>query len=116
MGILPEMDEERGCVHGERLGSTLNGKRFKDEADELEYPVFIGEDWGVYIHEREAVAKGGHEREMADKIYLMQGTMPGDNGLSIHCPDTMRNDTNSILRCPSKGSVLQCQKHEKQTL
>jgi hypothetical protein len=31
-----------GCVHGERLGSTLNGKGFKDEADGLEYPPFIG--------------------------------------------------------------------------
>jgi hypothetical protein len=104
------------CVHGERLGSTLKGKGFKDEADGLEYAVFIGEDWGVYIHEGEAVAKGGHERKMADKIYLMQVTMPEDNRQSIHCPHTMRNDTNSILKCPSKGSVLQCQEHEKQTL
>jgi hypothetical protein len=44
------------CVHGERLGSTLNRKGFKDKADGLEYSPFIGEDWGVYIHE--AVAKG----------------------------------------------------------
>jgi hypothetical protein len=37
------------CLHGKSLGSTLNGKGFKDEADGLEYLVFIGEDWGVYI-------------------------------------------------------------------
>jgi hypothetical protein len=67
------------CVHGERLGSTLNGKEFKDEADGLEYSVLIREDWGVYIHKGEAVAKGRHERKMADKIYLMQETMPEDN-------------------------------------
>jgi hypothetical protein len=29
------------CVHDERLGSTLNGKAFKDEADGLEYLFYL---------------------------------------------------------------------------
>jgi hypothetical protein len=37
------------CVNGERLKLTLKEERLKDELYVLEYAVFIGEDWGVYI-------------------------------------------------------------------